>query len=183
MAGPKSGMALDGLKVQAHILIIEGRFHTKIIDDLADGAAAVLKEAGATYERVPVPGALEIPQVLEHAIAAGLVGRDPAAPRFDGAIALGCVIRGETTHYETVCNNANHWLMDVAIRNAVPVGNAILTVETEAQAIARSKPGPDNKGADAARACLMLIAHARTFAMAADAATHASEAGSGELVA
>jgi 6,7-dimethyl-8-ribityllumazine synthase len=168
MAGPKSEMDLGDLRVEGHFLIIEGRFHGAIIDDLAAGAIAVLEKAGATYERVPVPGALEIPQVLEQAIHAGLVGRDPSAPRFDGAIALGCVIRGETTHYETVCNNANHWLMDVAIRNAVPVGNAILTVENEAQALARSKQGPDNKGADAARACLLLVAHARSFAMAAD---------------
>jgi 6,7-dimethyl-8-ribityllumazine synthase len=84
-----------------------------------------------------------------------------------GAIAealLGCVIRGETTHYETVCANANHWLMEIAVRHAIPLGNAILTVETEDQALARAEGGRCGKGADAVRACLSLIGHARAFA-------------------
>ena len=69
-------------------------------------------------------------------------------------MALGCVIRGETTHYDIVCNNANHWLMEIAVRHAIPLGNAILTVETEAQALARAEGGREGKGADAVRACL-----------------------------
>ena len=72
-------------------------------------------------------------------------------------MALGCVIRGETTHYDTVCNNANHWLMEIAVRHAIPLGNAILTVETEAQALARAEGGRKGKGGDAVRACLALI--------------------------
>ena len=76
---------------------------------------------------------------------------------FDGAVALGCVIRGETAHYDIVCNNANHWLMEVAVRQDVPVGNAILTVDTRAQAVARAEGGIGGKGGDAARACLALI--------------------------
>ena len=79
-------------------------------------------------------------------------------------MALGCVIRGETTHYDTVCNNANHWLMDIATRHAIPLGNAILTVETEAQAMERARGGREGKGAGAVRACLTLIEHARAFA-------------------
>ena len=99
--------------------------------------------------------------------AAGLIGSAPggaANARFDGCVALGCVIRGETTHYETVCENANHWLMEIAVRHAVPLGNAILTVENEAQALARAEGGRRGKGADAVRACLSLIGHARAFA-------------------
>ncbi len=76
---------------------------------------------------------------------------------------LGCVIRGETSHYDIVVNNANHWLMELAIRNNVPVGNAILTVDTEAQAMARAKGGRKGKGADAVRACLSLVQISRAF--------------------
>ncbi len=97
------------------------------------------------------------------AAAAGLVPRGAANGKWDGAVALGCVIRGETAHYDIVCRNANHWLMEVAIRHCVPVGNGILTVETEAQAMARARGGADGKGGDAARACLRLIELARAY--------------------
>ena len=104
-----------------------------------------------------MPGALEIPQALSSAV-----------PLFDeiyvGAIALGCVIRGETAHYDIVCNNANHWLMQVALEAMIPVGNAILTVETMEQALERARGGRKGKGGDAARACLRLIEIERTFA-------------------
>jgi len=140
------------------VLIIEARFYEDIADELAAGAIAVLDAQGVAYKRVAVPGALEIPQALA-----------AAAPLFDdevyaGAIALGCVIRGETTHYETVCHNANHWLMDVAINSMIPVGNAILTVETREQALERASGGAKGKGGDAARACLALIAIQHDFA-------------------
>ena len=111
-----------------------------------------------------VPGALEIPQALAQAVKAGLIGSDDANARFDGCVALGCVIRGETSHYDIVCNNANHWLMQVAVGNAIPLGNAILTVDTEAQALERARGGRKGKGADAVRACLALIALERVFA-------------------
>lgn len=140
--------------LHARILVIEGRFYDKIADELAAGAVAVLEECGASYDRIIVPGALEIPQVLAQAAGTG---------RWDGAVALGCVIRGETAHYDIVCNNANHWLMEVAIRHRMPVGNGILTVENEAQAMARARGGADGKGGDAARACLKLIEIARAF--------------------
>ena len=163
MAGKSKAGSGAPDRIEAHILVIEARYYEAIADELLDGATQALTKAGATYEVVTVPGALEIPQVLAQAVAAGVIPSDVEGARFDGAIALGCVIRGETTHYETVCNESNRGLMDVALGAAVPVGNAILTVENEAQAHARSRGGLDSKGADAARACLSLIAHGRAF--------------------
>ncbi len=148
---------------QARVLIIEGRFYDAISDELVNGAIAALNAQGAGYDRISVPGALEIPQALAHAASAGLVPRGAASGRWDGAVALGCVIRGETSHYDIVCNNANHWLLEVAIRHGVPLGNGILTVDTEAQAMVRARGGLDGKGGDAVRACLSLIELVRTF--------------------
>jgi 6,7-dimethyl-8-ribityllumazine synthase len=153
----------DGGK-RAHILIIDAPYYESISDALLAGALAELEANGATSERIVVPGALEIPLALAQAVKSGLVPRDGNRARFDGCVALGCVIRGETTHYDTVCNNANHWLMDIATRHAIPLGNAILTVETEAQALERARGGREGKGASAVRACLTLIEHARAFA-------------------
>jgi 6,7-dimethyl-8-ribityllumazine synthase len=153
----------DPPRLHAHVLIVEGRFYDAISDELAGGAIAALEAQGATWDRVAVPGALEIPQVLAQAAAAGLIPRSAAGGQWDGAVALGCVIRGETAHYDIVCRNANHWLMEVAMREAIPVGNGILTVDTEAQALARARGGPEGKGGDAARACLRLVALARTY--------------------
>ncbi len=142
----------------AKVLIIEARFYEEVADELAAGAIAELEAHGVAYDRVPVPGALEIPQALSS-----------AAPLFEdvyvGAIALGCVIRGETAHYDIVCNNANHWLMEVAMTSMIPVGNAILTVETMEQALERARGGRDGKGGDAARACLRLVEIDRAFAV------------------
>jgi 6,7-dimethyl-8-ribityllumazine synthase len=151
------------------VLIIEAPYYQAISDELFAGAVVELAAHGATYERVTVPGALEIPQVLAQAVMAGLIGSDDIASRFDGCIALGCVIRGETSHYDIVCNNANHWLMEVAIRHGIPLGNAILTVDTEAQALARAQGGREGKGADAVRACLAVIALERAFEAEEDA--------------
>lgn len=137
------------------VLIIEARFYEDIGDDLAAGAIEEIEAAGGTYERIAVPGALEIPQVLAQAAAAGHF--EGANPVYAGAVALGCVIRGETGHYDIVCNNANHWLMDVAVRSSIPLGNAILTVESMAQAQERARGGRSVKGGDAARACLRMI--------------------------
>jgi 6,7-dimethyl-8-ribityllumazine synthase len=148
----------------AHILIIESPYYQAVSAELAAGAIAELEAAGATYERIVVPGALEIPQALAQAVKSGLIGSDDDSARFDGCVALGCVIRGETSHYDIVCNNANHWLMHVAVANAIPLGNAILTVDTEAQALERARGGRKGKGADAVRACLAVIAIDRAFA-------------------
>jgi len=149
----------------ARVLLIEAPYYEVIAAELAAGAIAELEAAGASFERVVVSGALEIPLALAQAVKAGLIPADADHARFDGCVALGCVIRGETTHYETVCTNANYWLMEIAARHAVPLGNAILTVETEAQAMERAQGGRRGKGAEAVRACLALIEHARTFAI------------------
>jgi 6,7-dimethyl-8-ribityllumazine synthase len=157
--GPRAG-TLD-----AHVLMIEAPYYEDVSKALAEGALAVLAAHGCTYERVVVPGALEIPQVLVQAAAAGRFDEeDEDARAFDGAIVLGCVIRGETSHYDIVCNNANHWLMHIATELALPIGNAILTVDTHAQAMARAEGGTAGKGGDAARACLRLIEVGRDFA-------------------
>lgn len=147
--------ATQQFRCDGRILIIEARFYEEIGDELAAGAIAEIEAAGATYERIAVPGALEIPLVLAQAAEAGKF--DGQTPIYAGAVALGCVIRGETGHYDIVCNNANHWLMDVAIRRNVAIGNAILTVETMDQALERAKGGRSGKGGDAARACLRMI--------------------------
>ncbi len=149
---------------QGRVLIIEGRFYEEISDELANGAIAVLDAQGVAYDRISVPGALEIPQALVQAVSAGLIPRSAASGRWDGVVALGCVIRGETAHYDIVCNNANHWLMEVAIRRGVPLGNGILTVDTEAQAVARLGGADGHKGEDAARAALAMVAIKRELA-------------------
>jgi len=148
---------------QCRLLIIEARFNEKIADELAKGAIEELEAKGASWERIVVPGALEIPAVLAGAVSSGLIPAGAPASRYAGAIALGCVIRGETYHFEVVSNNSNHWLMDVATRHCVPVGNGILTVDTEAQALERAKGGRAGKGGDAARACLRLVDLMRQF--------------------
>jgi 6,7-dimethyl-8-ribityllumazine synthase len=154
--------AAEGQAPRARVLIIEARFYEKISDLLAAGAAAELDAAGASYERILVPGALEIPQALAHAVKAKVIPATAERAQFDGCVALGCVIRGETTHYEIVSNNANFWLMELAMAHCIPVGNGILTVENEAQALARAR-GPEGKGGDAVRACLHLIELARAL--------------------
>jgi 6,7-dimethyl-8-ribityllumazine synthase len=162
MAG-KSTTPKPTVEIKAHVLIIESRYYAAVADALLEGAVAELKASGATYEKVVVPGALEIPQALGLAVASGLIPAEEVGGRYDGAVVLGCVIRGETAHYDIVCNNTNHWLMDVAMKAGVPLGNAILTVNTEAQAMARATGGRKGKGGDAVRACLSLVQLARAF--------------------
>jgi 6,7-dimethyl-8-ribityllumazine synthase len=140
-----------------HILLIEARFYEGISDELAKGAITALEEAGATYERIVVPGALEIPQVLAFSALAGTLPYGAERWRFHGAVALGCVIRGETSHYDIVAGESARALMDLATRYAIPLGNGILTVENEAQAWERASVSDGNKGRDAARACLRLL--------------------------
>jgi 6,7-dimethyl-8-ribityllumazine synthase len=143
------------------LLIIEARFYDAIADDLAEGAIAEIEARGAIYDRIPVPGCLEIPQALAQAIYAQAIPQSAGSGRYAGAVALGCVIRGETSHYETVANNANHWLYELAVRHAIPLGNGILTCETKEQAEARARGGREGKGGDAARACFALLELAR----------------------
>ncbi|MGH6816516.1 MAG: 6,7-dimethyl-8-ribityllumazine synthase [Hyphomicrobiaceae bacterium] len=166
MAGkaPRPAATSETIPEGTRVLIVESRYYREIADHLAAGAIAELEGQGIGYERIAVPGALEIPQALAGAVEAGLINpRVPAPNRFGGVVALGCVIRGETSHYDIVCANANHWLMQVAIEYCVPVGNGILTVDNAEQALARAKGGRESKGAEAARACLRLIALGHRF--------------------
>ena len=160
MAGPRRGKREEDSAKGARILIVEARYYDDLADLLLAGATNVLEEAGAEIERISVPGSLEIPPAIIIAVDAAQRKRRP----YDGVVALGCVIRGDTTHYETVCHNANHWLMHLAVAHAIPLGNGILTVETEAQAMERAQGGRKGKGADAVRACLAVIALERVFA-------------------
>jgi 6,7-dimethyl-8-ribityllumazine synthase len=139
------------------VLLIEGRFYETISDELAKGALTALEAVGATVHRISVPGALEIPQVLAFAVRAGLAPFGATRWRYHGAIALGCVIRGETSHYDIVANESARSLLSIAASSGVPLGNGILTVENEAQAWERASITDGNKGADAAQACLRLI--------------------------
>lgn len=137
-----------------HILIVEARFYDDMADALLDGAKTALEEAGATYDIVTVPGALEIPA----AIAMALDGADEDGTQYDGFVALGMVIRGETYHFDIVANESSRALMDLAVSESLPIGNGILTVENEAQAWARVRRTELDKGGFAARAALTMIA-------------------------
>lgn len=164
MAGKSmGGGGPESERIDARILIVEGRFHEDIADAMAAGAIEELEARGCTFERVGVPGALEIPQVVTAAAEADLFEYTEDGRGFDGVIAIGCVIRGDTFHFEVVCNNANHWLMDTAVTLGVPVGNAILTVDTKEQAWERANGGRAGKGGDAARAVLRLVELRRRF--------------------
>jgi 6,7-dimethyl-8-ribityllumazine synthase len=132
-----------------NILIVEARFYDDISDALLEGAKAVLDHAGASYEVVTVPGALEIPAAVAMALRAG-------AP-YNGYVALGCVIRGETVHFDIVAGESARGLMDISVAYAVPIGNGIITVENEAQAWARARSADQNKGGAAAEAALAMI--------------------------
>ncbi|HEX2593365.1 MAG TPA: 6,7-dimethyl-8-ribityllumazine synthase [Rhizomicrobium sp.] len=135
------------------VLIVEARFYSHIADMLLDGATAALQAAGAQFERITVPGALEIPPAIAFAAKAG----EGAGKSFDGFVALGCVIRGETYHFEIVSNESARGVMDLGIHHNLCIGNGVLTVENEAQALARAPREGGDKGGDAARACLALI--------------------------
>jgi 6,7-dimethyl-8-ribityllumazine synthase len=131
------------------VLIVEGRFYSDLNDALLKGATDVLEAYGAEVETVTVPGALEIPPAIAMAAAWGA---------YDGYVALGCVIRGETHHFEVVADQSARALMDLGVRKRLAIGNGILTVEDEAQAWVRADPAQADKGGGAARACLDLIA-------------------------
>jgi 6,7-dimethyl-8-ribityllumazine synthase len=136
------------------LLIVVAPYYRAIADDLIDGAMAVAASCGAEVERVEVPGALEVPTAI--AMAERLA-------KFDGYVALGCIIRGETTHYDTVCNDSSRALSLLGLQGAC-IGNGILTVENMAQAQVRSDVAGQNKGGGAAAAALHLIALSRTWA-------------------
>lgn len=143
----------------AHVLVVEARFYEDIADHLLAGAAAVLDRAEVSYDVVTVPGALEIPA----AIAIALKREAVQGRSYEGFVALGCVIRGETTHYEIVSNESSRALMELAIRERAAIGNGILTVENEAQAWERARADRLDKGGGAAAACLAMVALKRRF--------------------
>src|SRR6202789_1600401 len=120
--------------MSANILIVEARFYEQISDGLLDGAAAALEKAGATFDRIAVPGALEIPVAVLFAAKAS----EGAGKTYDGFVALGCVIRGETYHFEVVSNESARGLVDLGLHHGLCIGNGILTVENEAQALVRA---------------------------------------------
>ena len=138
---------------QSHILIIEARFYEDLADELARGAVAALDAAGATHERISVPGVLEIPAALSMAMAAV----EDGSADYDGYVTLGVVIRGETTHYDIVANESARAIMDLAVEGCVAVGNGIQTVENGDQAWARCNVSDKNKGGGAAKAALKMV--------------------------
>lgn len=138
---------------RAHVLVVEARFYDDIADELLAGAREHLEAAGATFDVVTVPGALELPATI--AILADAAAAKGAP--FDAAIALGCVIRGETTHYEIVSEQSARGLMDISVALRLPLGNGVITVENEAQAQARARRAEMNKGAGAADAALTML--------------------------
>lgn len=137
----------------ARVLIIEGRYYEALADELLKGAKAVLEAAGVEVEVITVPGALEIPIAAEIALDAAEI----TGAQVDAVIALGVVIRGETYHFEIVAGESARGLMDLGVTHAIPVGNGILTVDTEAQAWERARVSEGDKGGGAARAALSLL--------------------------
>jgi 6,7-dimethyl-8-ribityllumazine synthase len=161
MAGPRKAASKDeGVLKGARILVVEARYYDGIADALLAGAKRALDVAQVGYDVVTVPGALEIPQAIALALDAA---RKRKAP-YDGAVALGCVIRGETSHYDIVAGESARALMDLGVARGVPVGNGILTVDKEAQAWARARPEGQDKGAAAALAALALVRLKRSLA-------------------
>jgi 6,7-dimethyl-8-ribityllumazine synthase len=136
------------------ILIVEARFYPDLADELLKGATDAISAFGGAYDVVTVPGALEIPSVIAIAEEAG---HRPTGVAYDGFVALGTVIRGETYHFEIVANESSRGLMDLSIGRRLAIGNGILTVEDEDQAWARAKVSEGDKGGFAARACLDVI--------------------------
>ncbi len=137
------------------ILIVESRYYEEIAQALIDSVLIELDSVGAAYERHEVPGAFEIPGAIAFAIEAGVRGTIPQA--FDGFIGLGCVVRGETTHYDYVCGESARGLQELAIRNSAAIGYGILTVENREQAMKRAIRSGEDRGGHAARACLQML--------------------------
>ena len=139
-----------------HILLVEAPYYAHIAAELRRGAERALTAAGSSHESVLVPGAFEIPAAI------GAAAR--SARHFDGFVALGCVIRGETSHYDHICAESARGLQDLAVREGLAIGYGILTVENEAQALVRASPDGRDKGGEAVRACLAIIELKRRLA-------------------
>lgn len=140
-----------------HILIVDSRFYEDIADELLQGAVEALNAAGASFDTITVPGAFEVPATIRYAIESG---------KYEGYVALGCVIRGETSHYDYVCSESARGLVDLGIKYMAAIGNGILTVENKEQAWERADVTEGNKGGVAAQACLAMVAIKRHFGVA-----------------
>ena len=141
-----------------HLLVVRAPYYREVVDGLLHGAERILRQAGATYEVLDVAGAYELPQAIRIALR--------GTRRFDGFVALGCVVRGETDHYEFICQAAMDGLMQVALSFALALGTGLLTVDTIEQALARSGEDGHNKGSEAAAAALLQIVAARRLGAA-----------------
>lgn len=146
-------LPLPELTGETRLLIVVAPYYRAIADDLIQGARSTGEAAGASVDLIEVPGALEIPSAIALAARSG---------RYDGFVALGCIIRGETTHYDTVCNDSSRGLTLLGLQG-LAIGNGILTVENPEQARVRAEPAGQNKGGGAAAAALHLIALSRRF--------------------
>lgn len=137
------------------MLLVRAPYYQAVVDGMTEAALRMLGQAGASYEVLDVAGAYELPQAIRIALR--------GTRRFDGFIALGCIVRGETDHYEFICAASMNGLMDVALQYGLALGTGLLTVDTLAQATARSGPDGHNKGAEAAVAALRQVDAARRF--------------------
>jgi 6,7-dimethyl-8-ribityllumazine synthase len=153
MAGPRQSHSVINPIEDARVLIVEARYYDAINDELLEGATAAIAAAGAEYTVVTVPGALEVPATMALVLEAASAHGRP----YDAAVALGCVIRGETYHFEIVAGESARALMDLSVAYGLPLGNGILTVETEDQAWARARVSEGNKGGGAAEAALAVL--------------------------
>ncbi len=153
MAGPRRAKREAGGAKGARILIVEARYYDDIANFLLAGAMKVLNEAGAVVERITVPGSLEIPAGI---VIAGDAAKHKGRP-YDGVVALGCVIRGDTIHFEIVSQLSAQGLLELSVARGLPIGNGIVTVNTLTQALARARVEEQDKGGDAARAALAMV--------------------------
>lgn len=136
-----------------HLLVVRAPYYKDVVDGMTRGAERILREAGATFDVLDIAGAFELPQAIRIALR--------GTTRFDGFVALGCVVKGETDHYDFLCREAMAGLMNVALQYGLALGSGLLTVHDLAQAEARSADDGHNKGAEAAAASLLQIAAAR----------------------
>ncbi len=146
-----------------HIMIVEARFYADLADEMARGAIAELEKYACTHERFAVSGAFELPAAIRIAMLGA--ERGTLKHGFDGYLALGCVIRGETSHYDYVCGESARGLQQLAIEHGIAIGYGVLTVENEAQAWARARINEQDKGGDVARACLDVLALRQRFGL------------------
>jgi 6,7-dimethyl-8-ribityllumazine synthase len=144
------------------VLIVEARFYEEYADELRKGAIQALDKAGVAYDVLDVPGAFEIPAAIQFAIEGMTHGN---GPHYDGFVALGCVIRGETTHYDYVCVESARALMNLSTQQGIALGYGIITVENDDQAAARARVDKKNKGGVAADACLRMMAIKKQFGL------------------